>query len=153
MKLYSFKEISSFKENIFIQGKYMNLTEYIHLRNIYSFKFKVICSFKEAIFIQQRCVRGHSRNNYSKIVPSHFIIIISFTVTISWIKYGYNSRSFRHEEWKNCWYNRGFRIIITVRAAFATIVPRRRNTTRIAARFRHYIFAKIWDARQRAIYI
>ena len=53
------------------------------LSNIYSFKFKAICSFKETIFIQQRCVRGHSRNIYSKIVPSHFMIIISFTITIS----------------------------------------------------------------------
>ena len=32
----------------------------------------------------------NSRNIYSKIVPSHFMIIISFTITISWIKYSYN---------------------------------------------------------------
>ena len=91
-----FKElISSLNEIIFIQGdlfiqgnnfhsgKSYPFKEYIHLRNIYSFKFKAICSFKEAIFIQQRCDRGHSRNIYSKIVPSHFVIIISFTITIS----------------------------------------------------------------------
>ena len=103
----------------------------------------------EAIFIQQRCVREHSRNICSKIVTSHFIIIISFTITISWIEYSYNS--FRHEGWRNCWYDWGFRIIITVRAAFATTV--RRNTTRIAARFRHYIFAKILYAHSRAVYL
>ena len=67
-----FKAISSFKENIFIQGSYIHSRKYIHLRNIYSFKLKAICLFKETIFIQQRCVRGHSRNTYSKIVPSHF---------------------------------------------------------------------------------
>ena len=72
------------------------------------------------------CVRGHNRNIYSKIVPSHFMIIINFTISIiSSIEYSYNS--FRHEGWINCWYDRGFRIIITVRAAFATI--ERRNTT------------------------
>ena len=63
-----FKElISSFNEaifiqgNIFLQGKHIHsgklyqFKEYIHLRNICSFKFMAICSFKEAIFIQQRC--------------------------------------------------------------------------------------------------
>ena len=75
------------------------------------------------------CVRGHSRNIYSKIVPSHFMIITSFTITISWIEYSYNS--FRHEGWRNCWCDRGFRFIITVRAAFATIVQR--NTTSLPA--------------------
>ena len=92
---------------------------YINLRDIYSFKFEAICSFKETIFIEHCCVRGHSINIYSNIVSSHFMIIINFTITISWIRY--------------CWYDRGFRIIITVRVVFATIV--RRNTVRIAARF------------------
>ena len=46
---------------------------------------------------------------------------------------------FSFEGWKNCWC-RGFRIIITVRVAYATTV--RRNTTWIAACFRHSIFAK-----------
>ena len=35
----------------------------------------------------------HSRNGrnvYSKIVSSHFMIIINFTIIISWIKYSYN---------------------------------------------------------------
>ena len=68
----------------------------------------------------------NSRNIYLKIVPSHFMIVISFTITVSWIKYSYNF--FSVEGWRNCWYDRGFRIIITVRVVFATIV--RRNTTR-----------------------
>ena len=75
--------ISSFKEKIFIQGHYIYSKIYINLRNIYSFKFKAICLFKETIFIEHCCIRGHSRNIYSKIVPSHFMIIISFTITIS----------------------------------------------------------------------
>ena len=79
----NFKEISSFKENIFIQGNYVHSRKYIHLGNIYSFKFKVMYSFNETIFIKQRCVRGHSRIIYSKIDPSHFMIIISFTISIS----------------------------------------------------------------------
>ena len=70
---------------IFISRKYLHSRKLtysfreiisIHLRNIYLFKFKAICSFKGTIFIQQRCARGHSRNIYSKIVPSHFMIII-----------------------------------------------------------------------------
>ena len=47
MKLYSFKEISSFKGNIFIQRNYIHSRKYNNLRKIYSFKFKAICSFKE----------------------------------------------------------------------------------------------------------
>ena len=82
--------ISSFHENIFIQGNYIHSRKYISLRNIYSTTFKAICSFKETIFTEHCCVRGHSRNIYSKIVPSHFMIIISFTITISWIKYSYS---------------------------------------------------------------
>ena len=70
-----------------------------------------------------------SRNIYPKIVPSHFLIIIRFTITISWIKYSYNFSSV--EGRRNCWYDRGFRNIITVRVVFATIV--RRNTTRSAS--------------------
>ena len=81
-ELYSFQgtyqfiqgNISSFKENIFIQGNHIHSRKYINLRNIYSLiKFK--CSFKETIFIEHCCVRGHSRNIYSKIVLSHFMII------------------------------------------------------------------------------
>ena len=85
----SLNKIIFIQGNIFIQGdnlhsgKLYPFKEYIHLGNIYSFKFKAICSFKEAIFMQQRCVRRHSRNIYSKFVPSHFMIIISFIITIS----------------------------------------------------------------------
>ena len=56
--------ISSFKENIFIQGHYIHSRIYINLRNIYSFKFKAICSFKETIFIEHCCVRGHNLQKY-----------------------------------------------------------------------------------------
>ena len=71
--------ISSFNENIFIRGNYIHSRKYVHLRNIYSFKFKAICSFKETIFIEHCCIRGIAETIYSKIVPSHFMIIISFT--------------------------------------------------------------------------
>ena len=82
-KLYSFKEFSSFKENIFIQGIYILSRKYIHSRTLYSFKFKEICLFKETTFIQQRCIPGHSRNISPTCFPSHFLIILSFIVTIS----------------------------------------------------------------------
>ena len=88
------RNISSFKEKLFIQGHYIHSRIYINLRNIYSFKFKAICSF----FIEHSCVRGHSRNIYSKIVPSHFMIIINFTITISSIKYSYNPFRMKDEE-------------------------------------------------------
>ena len=87
-KLYSFKELSSFMENTFIQGNYIHSKKYIRLSKLYS--FKEICSFKETIFIQQRCVPGHSRNIYSTSFPNHFVIIISFIIDFSWIKYGYH---------------------------------------------------------------
>ena len=47
MKLHSFKEIYSFKENIFVQ-----VQDLMFIQGNY-------------IFIQQRFVRGHSRNIYS----------------------------------------------------------------------------------------
>ena len=89
-ELYSFQgtyqfiqgNISSFKENIFIQGNYIHSRKYIHLRNIYSFKLKVICSFKETIFTERCCVRGHTEIFIQNLF-SHFMIIISFTITIS----------------------------------------------------------------------
>ena len=76
---------------------YPRSMKHIHSGKLYP--FKEICSFKEHIFVQ---VRGHmfiqgnyiywtllhsrnSRNIYSKIVSSHFMIIISFTNAISWI--------------------------------------------------------------------
>ena len=74
------------------------------------------------------------------------MIIISFTIAISWIKYSYNFFRLKDEEIADTIW--GFRVITVV---FATIV--RRNTTRIAAHYRHYIFAKIWYARQRAVSI
>ena len=40
----------------------------------------------------------NSRNIYSKIVPSHFMIILSFTITISWIKYSYSFFRLKDEE-------------------------------------------------------
>ena len=146
-----FKDISSFKENIFIQGKLYPFKE------IYSFKEHIFVQVQGHMFIQGNYihsttlyVRGHSRNIYSKIVLSHFMIIISFTVTISWIRFSYNSFRLKDEEIADM-IESSVLFIITVRVAFATIV--RRNTTRIAARVRHYIFAKIWYARQRAVYI
>ena len=158
MKLYSSQGTLSVRSR-----KYILVSQWKHINSGRLYPFKEICSFMEHIFVQ---VQGHmfiqgnyiywkllhsrkSRNIYSKIVPSHFMIIISFTITISWIKYSYNFSSV--EGWRNCWYDRGFRNIITLHAVFATIV--RRNTTRSASRFRHYIFAKIWYARQRAVYI
>ena len=118
-KLCPFKEICSFKEHIFaeVQGHMFIQGNYIHWTLLHS---------------------RNSRNIYSKIVPSHFMIIISFTIAIPWIKYSYNFSSV--EGWRNCWHDRGFRNIITVHIVFATIV--RRNTTRSASLFRHYIFAK-----------
>ena len=121
--------------NIFIQGKHIPsgelypFKEYIHLRNIYSCKFKAICSFKVAIIIQERYFRGHSRDICSKIVPGLFMIIITFIITISWIKYSYSS--FRLKDEGIVYMYRGCRIIITIRVDFATI--ERRNTTRIAS--------------------
>ena len=40
----------------------------------------------------------NSRNIYLKIVPSHFMIIISFTITISWINNSYNFFRLKDEE-------------------------------------------------------
>ena len=83
------KLISSFNEIIFIQGKHIHSEKVYQFKEYIKFKAHIFVqvqshySFKEAIFIQHRCVRGHSRNIYSKIVPNHFMIIISFTITIS----------------------------------------------------------------------
>ena len=96
--------ISSFKEI------YSRSTKYIHLGKLYP--FKEIYLFKEHIFVQVQghmFIQGnyiywtllHSRNNrniYSKIVPSHFMIIISFTITISWIQYSYKFFRLKDEE-------------------------------------------------------
>ena len=84
-KLYSFQGIVLVRSrkyilvqgNIFIQGNYIHSRKYIYLRNIYSFKFKAICSFKETIFIEHCYICGIAK------IFSHFMIIISFTITIS----------------------------------------------------------------------
>ena len=89
-KLYSFQGTVSVRSriyilvqrNIFVQGNYIHSRKYIYLRNIYSFKFKAICSFKETIFIEYVAFAELQKYLF-KIVPSHFMIIISFTITIS----------------------------------------------------------------------
>ena len=99
--------------------------KYVHLRN----RAHIFVQVQGHMFMQGNYIYWtllHSRNRrniYSKIVPSHFMIIISFTITISWIKYSYNFSSVGR--WRNCWYDRGFRVV------FATTV--RRNTTRSVA--------------------
>ena len=99
-----------------------------HIHSVKLYPFKETCSFKEHIFVQ---VQGHmfiqenyiywtllhsrnSRNVYSKIVPSYFVIIISFTITISCIKYSYNFFRLKDEEIVDM--IEGSVIIITVRA-------------------------------------
>ena len=152
-KLYSFKEIIFVHGIIFIQRKQ------IHSRKFYS--FKEMYPFKEIIFTQVQgnmFIRGnyiHStmlrswteQKYYSINFHSHFMIIISFIIFISWMKSSYNSALF---DWrvKNCWCQ-GFRIIITLYVAFAITIVRRKSTW-IVALFRHTIFAKIWYARQRS---
>ena len=64
------ENISSFNENIFIQGTYIHSRKYVHLRNIYSFKFKAICSFKETIFIEHCCIRGIAEIFIQKLAPA-----------------------------------------------------------------------------------
>ena len=80
MKLYSFQRAY---QCILVLGNYIHSKKYIHLRNIYPFKLKAICSFMASIFNEHFCVRAHSSNIYSETVPSHLMIIISFTITIS----------------------------------------------------------------------
>ena len=111
MKTYSFREIISIQGNIFIYGTYIRSRSrpYVHSRKLYSFNNVTFADI--------------AGNIYSKIIPSHFMIIISFSITISWIKYSY--KIFSAEVWRNCWYDRGFRVIITVRVAFATNHPNR----------------------------
>ena len=146
------------------------LKKYIHFHRDNFISFQSMYRFgcvltKLHIFVQ---VQGHmfiqgnyiywtllhswnSRNIYRKIVPSHFMIIVSFTITISWIKYSYNFSSV--EGWRNCWYDRGFRNIITVLVVFATIVQR--NTTCEALPASDTISSPKSDisVRQRAVYI
>ena len=106
-KLYSFQGTVSVRST---KSAYPRSVKDIHSGKLYP--FKEICSFKEHIFVQ---VQGHmliqgnyiywtllhsrnSRNIYSEIVPSHFMIIISFTITISWIKYSHNFFRLKNEE-------------------------------------------------------
>ena len=118
------KNIYLFTKSIIIRGNYILTRNYIHFKEPYQFvqgnissfneiyPFKEIYLFKENIFVQ---VQGHmfiqgnyicwtllhsrnSRNIYSKIVPSHFMIIISFTITLSWIRYSYNFFRLKDEE-------------------------------------------------------
>ena len=74
---------SSFNKNTLTQGKYIHSRKYVHLRNIYSFKFKAICSSKEIIFTEHCCIRGIAEIFIQKLCPATFMIIISFTITIS----------------------------------------------------------------------
>ena len=66
----SFDEIIFIQGNIFLQGKYIHsgklyqFKEYIHLRDICSFKFKAICSFKEAILIHLTTLRSRTQQKY-----------------------------------------------------------------------------------------
>ena len=97
------KNIYLFTKSIIIRGNYILTRNYIHFKEPYQFVQGNIFT-KEHIFVQ---VQGHmfiqgnyiywtllhsrnSRNIYSKIVPSHFMIIISFKITFSWIRYSYN---------------------------------------------------------------
>ena len=89
-ELYSDTRLYSFQGTVSVRS-----TKYIHSGKLYP--FKEIYLFKENIFVQVQghmFIQGnyiystllHSRNNrniYSKIVPIHFMIIISFTITIS----------------------------------------------------------------------
>ena len=149
-QLYSDTKLYSFQGTLSVRSRKYILIQWKHIHSGKLYPFKELCSFKKHIFVQ---VQGHmfiqgnyiywtllhsrnSRNTYSKIVPSHFIrfmIIISFTITISWIKYSYNFFRLKDEEIADMI---EFRNIITIRVVFATIV--RRNTTRSASRFRHY---------------
>ena len=105
-ELYSFQGtyqfiqgiISSFNENIFYSGKLYLFKE------TYSFKERIFVQvqghmfIQGTVFIEHCCVRGQGRNIYSKLVPSHFMIIASFTISISWIKYSYNSFQMKDEK-------------------------------------------------------
>ena len=99
-KLYSFQGTVSVRSrkyifvqrNIFIQGNYIHSREHIFVQ------------VQGHLIIQGNHIywtllhSRNSRNIYSKIVPIHFMIIISFTITISWIKYSYNFFRLKDEE-------------------------------------------------------
>ena len=89
-QLYFFTELYSFQgAHQFIQGKHIHSGKLYPFKEIYSFKEHIFVQVHGHIFIQGNsvfiepcCVRGHSRNIYSKIIPSQFMIIISFTITM-----------------------------------------------------------------------
>ena len=81
-KTYSFREIKSIQGNILIK-KHMFVKVQGHM------------FIQGTVFTEHYYVRG---NIYSNIVPSHFMIIISFAITISWIKYSYNSFRLKDDE-------------------------------------------------------
>ena len=77
------------------------------------------------------------------------MIIISFTITISWIKYSYKFLRLKDEEVVDMIEGS---VLQSLSVSF--LLPSCQEIPpEIAARFRHYIFAKIWYARQRAVYI
>ena len=111
-QLYSDTKLYSFQGTLSVRSRKYILVHWKHVNSGKLCPFKEICSFKEHIFVQ---VQGHmliqgnyiywtllhsrnSRNIYSKIVPSHFMIIISFAITIFWIKYSYNFCRLKDEE-------------------------------------------------------
>ena len=55
--------------------------------------------FIQGNYIHWTLLRSRTQQKYLfKNVPSHFMIIINFTITISWIKYSYNSFRLKDEE-------------------------------------------------------
>ena len=103
-KIHSRNSIN-LKEIIFIRRNYIHLRNYINSRKLYLFKGTIfiqgnyIHSWKYApsrklYSFNSVALTGHSRNIYSTSFPSHFIVIISFIIVISWIKYGYISALF-----------------------------------------------------------
>ena len=89
-KLYSFQGSVSVRSskyilverNIFIQGNYIHSRKYIYLRNIYIRSSSRPYFHSRKLYLTLLHSRN-SRNIYSKIVPSHFMIIINFTIAIS----------------------------------------------------------------------
>ena len=111
-QVYSDTKLYSFQGNLSVRSRKYILVQWKHIHSGKLYPFKEICSLKEHIFVQVQShmfIQGnyiywtllHSRNSrniYSKIVPSHFVIIISFTITISWTKYSYNFFRLKDEE-------------------------------------------------------
>ena len=173
-EIYSFKEHIfihekySLKENIFVQGILFILKKLHSFKELYSFNsrklysLKELQSFKEIIFIQGNIFirgnyacsitlsSGHSRNILSTSFPSHYIIIISFITTISWIKYSYNSVLFG-------W--RMKKLLIWLRVPYYNYFPcrfcyhRAKKYYLNRCPFRTQYLAGIWYARQGVVHI